>query len=132
MSPVVSACYVAVILLLYAFISASHGKPVEVIHLSPRIAIGVADIDFQIRLQPDDSDRKEWAILCAAGEPCGLNFGDHERLEERDIEGLDSPKLWHPSAFKRVGPGEYAVVGAVGNRSGIRASDVQRVEIVAQ
>lgn len=131
-NPALAACFVATVLFFFELLAVTHPpKAVEVIHLTPRLAIGVADIDFQVRLQPDAGDRKEWAILCLAGEPCGLTFGDHERLEERDIEGEAAPKLWHPRAFQRVGPGVYSVIGAVGTLTGIRASDAQRVEIVA-
>ena len=127
-----AACLAFTVCFLFVLAHLTIGAPksIEVIHLSPRIAIGAADIDFQIRLRPTSGDRKEWAILCLAGEPCGLNFGDHERLEEIDIEGDGAAKLWHPRAFQRVGPGVYAVVGAVGDLSGIRASDAQRVEIL--
>lgn len=95
-------------------------KSIELLHVSPLMALGSANIDFQIHALPVASDRHEYALLCDAAERCSARFSEHERLEEIDIEGETAPKLWHPKPFTHVGPGEYWLVAAIGPWEGFR------------
>jgi hypothetical protein len=127
---VVSACFVVTVLFFCELIAViREPKPIELIHVTPRVAIGVADIDFQVRTAPISTDRHEYALLCAISEPCSLRFADHERMEQIDVEGDNAAKLWHPKPFLRVGPGEYWLVAAIGPWEGFRAVAKERILI---
>lgn len=128
MNAPLAACFVVTVLCFCELLTVTHEqKAIELIHVSPRVAIGSADLDFQVRTSPAPTDRHEYALLCAISEPCSLRFAEHERLEQIDVEGEAAAKLWHPKPFMRIGPGEYWLIAAIGPWEGFRAVAKERI-----
>lgn len=103
-------------------------KPIQILHM-PRVLFENRDLGFMVRLQPIDSDRLLYAILCnnEAQEPCSLDEFRHERLSQLEIEGDRAAKLWTPKPWAHLAAGSYTVVVTIGPRGGVRASDALSV-----
>lgn len=132
MKPIVP-CFVVTLIILatlaHAVINEPRPpKPIQILHM-PRIMFENRDLGFMVRLQPIESDRFLFAILCNndSVETCSVDEFKHERLSQLEIEGDRAAKLWTPKPWTHLAAGSYTVVVTIGPRLGYRSSDALTV-----
>lgn len=123
----VALCFVVsvafLVFLFHAAVNDAKDRPALQLQVRPQIAIGPTDLDIQVRLQPNNSDR----VLRV--ETHGALF---ERVSEVPLEGERSPTLYRFSWLKVYPGDEYDIIASVANgMQQIRASERQRVIVVS-
>lgn len=124
-----AACFIVTVWAIFTLLhlALADPKPIQ-ITVSPRFGFPGSDIYFRVRLQPIDSDRELWAVLCDVDDP-PCSFEHHVRMSGHEIEGENTPKLWSPPPFKKVEGGIWIVAAAIGPKGAVRASASERVEL---
>ena len=105
-------------------------KPITIHRLS-RILLAGNDLSFQVRITGAvDTDRRVFAMLCAAGAICSTRALEHERWSELPIEGSAAPRLWAPEKpWLQIPAGDYVFVAGIGPIDGIRATEALSVMV---
>lgn len=125
-----AACFLVTLTVLgtLAHLVATDPKPVQILH-APGVLLADQSLGFMVRLQPVESDRMLYAILCNRDmdTPCSMDEMQHERLSQLPIEGDRAAKLWHPKPWEHMGAGHYTLIVTIGSVDSIRAQDARSV-----